>query len=158
MPDMTTLAMVGAGCVALVVVVWALRAAAARRERTAEGEPTRRPAVVADTGAIREHLRDALTLLEAEELTVTVEIDGRPAVLASARGVVEAREGRWSRATVPVRAGGWPVARLEAARRPGERRFDAADMLMLRKVADSVGAAMQTADQAGSVPERSARA
>lgn len=156
MPDITVLAIVGAVWAALLVVVWALFVAAARSDgqddRVRADAPERRPTVVADTGAIRDHLRDALELVHAEQLLVTVDIDGRPAVLAAARSVVEARPGRAPTATVPVWVGERRVATLEAARPPGERRFDAGDTLMLRKVADAVGRSLQVERSSVSVP------
>ena len=158
MPDVTTLLIVGAVWAALVVVVWALCVAAARGDRQdqriQDAADARRPTVVADTGAIRDHLQDALQLVDAEQLTVMVDIDGRPAVLATAPAVVEAEPGRRSAVAVPVRVGERKVATLEAVRRPGERRFDTADTLLLRKVADTVADAMETERSSISVPVR----
>lgn len=156
MPDMTMLMIVGAVCAALLILAWALRVASARADRRDEGVhdevAARRPTVVADTGAIRGHLQDALALVHADQLTVTVDIDGRPSVLATAPGVVEAGPGRRPTAAVPIRVGGRNVATLEAARRAGRPRFDAGDTLMLRKVADSVAAAMETERSPVSAP------
>ena len=156
MPDVTTLVIVGAVWAALMMLVWALCIAAARGDgqddRLSAPGSVRRPTVVADTGAIRQHLQDGLRAMKAEQLTVTVDMDGRDAVLASARAVVEARPGDWPKMAVPIRVGGRSVAMLRAARRPGERRFDAADMLLLQGVAERVAAAMQTAHPSGSVP------
>ena len=123
-----------------------------------EDASTRRPTVVADTGAIRACLQDALQIMAAEQLTVSVDIDGRPAVLATAPGVLEAHGGRRPRITVPVRVGEREVATLAAARRAGDRRFDAGDALMLRNVADAVAEAMQVERSSGSVPVREPRA
>ena len=156
MPDMTTLVIVGAVWAALLILAWALCVAAAhggQADRPQMDEaPARRPTVVADTGAIRGHLSDALAIMEAEQLTVSVDIDGRQAVLATARGVVEAVPGRGPTIAVPVRVGERKVATLEAARRPGERRFDTGDTLMLQKVALTVAAAMETERSSASVP------
>ena len=158
MPDVMTLVIVGAVWAALLILVWALMVAASKsdgqEDRLSGEETARRPTVVADTGAIRVQLSDALPLMRAEKLTVRVDIDGNEAVLATAPGVVEAQPGRWPTLEVPVRVGGRTVATLEAARRPGERRFDAGDMLLLQNVAESVAAAMQTAHPSGSVPTR----
>jgi GAF domain-containing protein len=158
MPDMTTLLIVGAVWAALLIVVWALCVAASHGDRKDErihnAASTRRPTVVADTGAIRDHLQDALELVGADQLTVMVDIDGRPAVLATAPGVVEAEDGRRPTIAVPVRVGERKVATLEAARRAGERRFDTGDTLMLRKVADTLAGAMETERSSGSVPVR----
>lgn len=156
MPDMTMLVIVGAVWAALLILAWALCVAASHggqddRPHVAE-TPARRPTVVADTGAIRGHLSDALAIMQAEQLTVSVDIDGRKAVLATARGVVEAVAGRRPTLAVPVRVGERKVATLEAARRPGDRRFDADDTLMLQKVAVTVAAAMETERSSGSVP------
>jgi GAF domain-containing protein len=158
MPDVMTLLIVGAVWAALLIVVWALCVAASHGDRQDarihETASADRPTVVADTGAIRDHLQDALQLVEAEQLTVTVDIDGRPAVLASAPGVVEAAPGRRPSIAVPVRVGERKVATLEAVRPPGERRFDTGDTLMLRKVADTVAGAMETERSSISVPVR----
>ena len=158
MPDITVLAIVGGVCAALLVLAWALFVAAGRRDRQDDrlraDAPERRPTIVADTGAIRERLRDALELVHAEQLVVTVDIDGRPAVLAAARPVVEARPGRAPAAAVPVWVGGRRVATLEASRPPGDRRFDAGDTLMLRTVADAVGRSLQLERPSESVPVR----
>lgn len=159
MPDVTTLVIVGAAVWAmLLVLVWALCVAAAhgdgQDDRTNDDASSRRPTVVADTGAIRERLHDALQIMEAEQLTVTVDIDGRPAVLATAPGVLEARGGRRPRMTVPVRIGEREVATLEAARPVGERRFDRGDALMLNNVAGAIAEAMQVERSSGSVPVR----
>lgn len=162
MPDMTTLVIVGAVWAALVILAWALCAAASsggQDHRVLTDETSaRRPTVVADTGAIRGHLRDALTIMHAEELTVSVDIDGREAVLAAARGVVEARPGRRPTLAVPVRVGERKVATLAAVRRPGERRFDAGDTLMLQNVAVTVAAAMETERSSTPVPVRASSA
>ena len=162
MPDMTLLVIVGAVWAALLILVWALCIAAARGgpdDRVhVDQTSARRPTVVADTGAIRTHLRDALTILHAEELTVSVDIDGQEAVLAAARGVVEARPGRRPTLAVPVRVGERKVATLAAARRPGERRFTADDTLMLQKVAVTVAGAMETERSSSSVPVRATSA
>lgn len=156
MPDMTTLVIGGAVWAALLMLAWTLCAAASRGgqdDRVLEDQtPARRPTVVADTGAIRSHLSDALAILEAEQLTVSVDIDGREAVLATARGVVEARAGRRPKLAIPIRVGERKVATLAAERRPGERRFTADDTLMLQKVAVTVGAAMETERSSRSVP------
>ena len=156
MPDVTTLVIVGAAWAALLVLVWAMCVASARGDgqddRLSAQDTARRPTVVADTGAIRDHLQDGLRVMKAEQLTVTVDMDGRDAVLASARSVVEARQGDWPKLAVPVRLGGRNVAMLRAARRPGERRFDAEDMMLLQGVAERVSAAMLTAHPSTSVP------
>ena len=156
MPDMTTLTIVGAVWAALLIITWALCVAAAhggQEDRAPEHEvPVRQPTVVADTGAIRDHLQDALEIMQAEQLTVSVNIDGRDAVLATARGVVEARTGRRPTLELPIRVGERKVATLQAARRPGERRFDAEDTLMLQKIAMTVAAAMELERSSGSVP------
>ena len=75
-------------------------------------------------------------------------------MLATAPGVVEAEGGRHPAIAVPVRVGHRQVAMLRAARRPGDRRFDTADTLMLRKVADAVALAMETERSSTSVPVR----
>jgi hypothetical protein len=158
MPDITVLAIVGAVWAALLVLAWAMFVAAARSDRQDDrihqDVPERRPTIVADTGAIRDHLRKALELVHAEQLVVTVGIDGRSAVLAATRSVVEARPGRSPEAAVPVWVGARRVATLEATRRPGEPRFDAADTLMLRRVADGVGRSLQIERPSVSVPVR----
>ena len=162
MPAMTTLVIAGAVWAALVIVAWALCAAASsggQDDRLLMHDTTaRRPTVVADTGAIRGHLRDALAIMQAEQLTVSVDIDGRASVLASAPGVVEACAARRPRLAVPVRIGERKVATLEAVRRPGERRFDAGDTLMLQKVAVTVADAMETERSSISVPVGAASA
>jgi GAF domain-containing protein len=158
MPDMTTLVIVGAVWAALLILAWALCVAAAHGGQDDRPEmdetPARRPTIVADTGAIRGHLVDALAIMEAEQLTVSVDIEGREAVLATARGVVEAQAGRRPTLAIPIRIGERKVATLEAARRPGERRFDADDVLILQKVAVTVAAAMETERSSGSVAVR----
>jgi GAF domain-containing protein len=117
------------------------------------GQVTSRPAtVVADTGAIREHLQESMRLIGAEQLTVTVEIDGRDAILARVPGVLEARQGQRPHLTVPIRVGGRRVALLRAERPAGGARFDAADMLAMQGICDRVASAMQTAHSSGSVP------
>jgi hypothetical protein len=153
-PDVSTLVIVGAGWGLLLVAVWALCAAAGRgdaEEGVTSAEVRSAPAVVADTGAIRAWLQDALGELDADGLTVTVRIDERDAVLASARPVVEAAPGRWPQLAVPVRVGGRTVAMLRAARRPGRPRFGAADMFALHALAARVAGAMESA-QPSSVP------
>ena len=150
MPDVTTLVIVGAAVWAtLLVLVWALCVAAARADgqddRGHENASTRRPTEVADTGAIRDHLQDALPLLGARQLSLTVEIDGRAAVLASVPGAVEAPEERAPQGAMPVRVSGHVVATLVAVREPGQPRFGPAEMMMLRGIADTVAQTMETA-------------
>jgi GAF domain-containing protein len=157
MPDVSTLVIAGAVWTLLVILVWALCVAAARGEgrqerADAKADQGQRPTVVADTGAIRVHLAESVEVLRAEQLTVTVDIDGRDAVLASSRAVVEARPGKRAQLDVPVRLDGRRVAMLRASRAPGAARFDAADMLLAQGVAARVASSMQTAHSSGSVP------
>ena len=160
MPDVTTLVIVGAAVWAtLLVLVWALCVSAARAggqdDRAHESRSPRRPTVVADTGAIRDHLQDVLPLLGARQLSLTVEIDGRAAVLASAPSAIEAPDERAPRGAVPVRVSGHVVASLVALRDPGQPGFGAAEMMMLRGVADTVAQTMETAIEEASGTERS---
>ena len=157
MPDVSTLVIAGAIWTLLLILVWALCVAAGRGEAAeqradAVGDQERRPTVVADTGAIRTHLAESVALLRAEQLTVTVDMDGRDAVLASSRAVVEARPGDRPHLDVPVRLEGRSVAMLRAVRTPGSPRFDAADMLLAQGVAARVASSMQTAHPSVSVP------
>jgi GAF domain-containing protein len=155
MPDVTTLVIAGGAWALLLVLVWAMCAAAARgdgQDDRAEASVPQPSTVVADTGAIREHLHESMRLVGAEQLTVTVGIDGRDAILASAPGVVEARPGDRPQLAVPVRLGGRNVAMLRATRRPGAPRFDAADMLVMQGIAARVAGAMQTAHSSAAVP------
>lgn len=153
MPDVSTLAIVGGAWLMLLALVWALCVAAARgdrqdgagRDREQQQEPAEprheRRAVIADTGGIRAHLRAASGLIEADQLKVTVDVDGTQAVLATSRAVVEAHRGDWLELTIPVGRAG---AMLTAVRRPGSEPFDDADRLVLRAVAARVAGALQT--------------
>lgn len=160
MPDVTTLVIVGVALwAALLVLVWSLCVAAARAggqdDRVNTTASARRPTVVADTGAIRDRLHDALPILGARQLSLTVEIDGRAAVLASVPGAIEARDEDAPRGAVPVRVSGHLVATLVALRAPGEPQFGTAELLMLRGVADTVAQTMETALSEASGTERS---
>jgi hypothetical protein len=155
MPDVTTLVIAAGVWTLLAALVWAMCVAAGRSEGQddrLEISTPRPSTVVADTGAIREHLRESMRLIGAEQLTVTVGIDGRDAVLASAPGVVEARSGDRPTQAVPVRLGGRNVAMLRATRPPGAGRFDAADVLVMQGIASRVATSMQTAHSSVSVP------
>lgn len=160
MPDVTLLVIVGAALWAtLLVLAWALIVAASRADgqddRVQETASTKRPTVVADTGAIRHHLQDALPIVGARQLSLTVEIEGRTAVLASVPGAVEARDERAPRGAVPVYVSGHVVAMLVAVREPEQPRFGAAEMLTLRSVADTIAQTMETALSEASGTERS---
>jgi hypothetical protein len=162
MPDVTLLVIVGVALWAtLLVLVWAMCVAAARADgqdgRLNVNTSTKRPTVVADTGAIRDHLQDALPIVGARQLSLTVEIEGREAVLASVPGAVEARDEQAPRGAVPVRVSGHVVATLAAVREPGQPRFGPAELMMLRGVADTIAQTMETALSEASGTERSSR-
>jgi hypothetical protein len=155
MPDVTTLVIAGGAWVLLAALVWAMCVAAGRADGHEDhlAASTPRPTtVVADTGAIREQLQESMRLIGADQLTVTVGIDGRDAVLASAPGVIEARPGDRPKQSVPVRVGGRHVAVLRASRPPGSPPFEAADVLVMQGIAVRVAASMQTAHPSVSVP------
>jgi hypothetical protein len=153
MPVWTWVMVAGGAWALLLVFAWALCAAAGRGDGRREGrrpaepaEPPTTSTVVADTGGIRAYLRAASEFIEAEQLTVTIDVGGTTAVLACSRSVVEVEPGPRPELTTPVWLGGREVATLRAVRRPGERAFDPADRLLLQALSARVAGSLQTAD------------
>lgn len=161
MPDMQTLVIAGAVWAMLGAFAFALCRAAARGEgvpapgprAVPDGLPeTGPPPVVADVGGLRAQLRAAAGLMETAQLSVTIDLGGTEAILATTRSVALVQPGDSPALTVPILRDGQQVARLRALRRHDQPPFDTTDRQLMEAVAARLSATMDVADPARTVP------